>query len=144
MIGRAIIFKIEVIFVFVIIGYAVFRLMMIRLFLLYSQVGYLVFSFLSLDKTNKTEIKWLMSSQDHSPLISAYGYCLSGVNWRGRGSGREYAGEVTECGGDHTVVSADPADAWIGILSRQYRIVKLALRLKWRHIIVIVIACVCK
>lgn len=85
-----------------------------------------------------------MSSQDHSPLISAYGYCLSGVNWRGRGSGREYAGEVTECGGDHTVVFADPADAWIGILSRQYRIVKLALRLKWRHIIVIVIACVCK
>lgn len=42
MIGRAIIFKIEVIFVFVIIGYAVFRLMMIRLFLLYSQVGYLL------------------------------------------------------------------------------------------------------
>lgn len=41
-IGRAIIFKIEVIFVFVIIGYAVFRLMMIRLFLLYSQVGYLL------------------------------------------------------------------------------------------------------
>lgn len=52
---------------------------------------------------------------------------------------KEYDGEVTECGGDHTVVFADPADAWIGILSRQYRIVKLALRLKWRHIIVIVI-----